>query len=103
MAFNRDLPVAFALCAGSGNIDFAVESCAVGEVGVVPELLSFAAITDEPPEEVSAAGLDRCIIPIKPEHLDAWLSPDPSNLDALQAILDDRTRPYYEHRWLLAA
>jgi putative SOS response-associated peptidase YedK len=68
-----------------------------------PELLSFAAITDEPPEEVSAAGHDRCIIPIKPEHLDAWLSPDPRNLAALQAILDDRSRPYYEHRWLLAA
>jgi putative SOS response-associated peptidase YedK len=68
-----------------------------------PELLSFAAITDEPPEEVSAAGHDRCIIPIKPEHLDAWLTPDPRNLDALQAILDDRSRPYYEHRWLLAA
>lgn len=68
-----------------------------------PEVLSFAAITDEPPEEVSAAGHDRCIIPIKPEHLDAWLSPDPRNLWTMQAILDDRSRPYYEHRWLLAA
>ncbi len=25
-------------------------------------------------------------------------SPDPSRLDALYAILDDRERPYYEHR-----
>ena len=63
-----------------------------------PELLSFAAITDEPPAEVAAAGHDRCIIPIKPEHLDAWLNPDPDNLAALYAILDDRERPYYEHR-----
>ena len=62
-----------------------------------PELLSFAAITDDPPPEVAAAGHDRCIIPIKPEHVDAWLNPDPSNLDALYAILDDRVRPYYEH------
>ncbi|GAB3356215.1 SOS response-associated peptidase family protein [Lysobacter tyrosinilyticus] len=62
------------------------------------ELLSFAAITDEPPPEVAAAGHDRCIIPIKPEHVDAWLSPDPANLKALYAILDDRDRPYYEHR-----
>ena len=62
------------------------------------ELLSFAAITDEPPPEVAAAGHDRCIIPIKPEHIDAWLNPDPANLGALQAILDDRERPYYEHR-----
>ena len=63
-----------------------------------PDLLSFAAITDEPPAEVAAAGHDRCIIPIKPEHIDAWLNPDPKNLAAMYAILDDRERPYYEHR-----
>jgi putative SOS response-associated peptidase YedK len=63
-----------------------------------PELLSFAAITDEPPEEVAAAGHDRCIIPIRPENVDAWLNPDPKNLAAMYAILDDRARPFYEHR-----
>ncbi|MFL9965137.1 SOS response-associated peptidase family protein [Paraburkholderia sediminicola] len=63
-----------------------------------PDLLSFAAITDEPPPEVAAAGHDRCIIPIKPENIDAWLNPDASNLTAMYAILDDRDRPYYEHR-----
>jgi putative SOS response-associated peptidase YedK len=62
-----------------------------------PDLLSFAAITDEPPPEVAAAGHDRCIVPIKPEHIDAWLSPS-GRLDDLYAILDDRDRPYYEHR-----
>ncbi|WP_395681694.1 SOS response-associated peptidase family protein [Dokdonella sp.] len=62
------------------------------------DLLSFAAITDEPPPEVAAAGHDRCIIPIKAGNLDAWLRPDPRNLAALYAILDDRERPYYEHR-----
>lgn len=66
--------------------------------GGEPDLLSFAAITDEPPAEVAAAGHDRCIIPIKPENVDAWLNPDPSNLPALHAILEDRQRPYYEHR-----
>jgi hypothetical protein len=30
--------------------------------------------------------------------VDAWLNPDPANLEALYAILDDRERPYYEHR-----
>lgn len=63
-----------------------------------PDLLSFAAITDEPPPEVSAAGHDRCIIPIRPENIDAWLNPDAANLKALYAILDDREQPYYEHR-----
>jgi putative SOS response-associated peptidase YedK len=63
-----------------------------------PDLLSFAAITDDPPPEVSAAGHDRCVIPIKLEQVDAWLNPDPKNLEALYAILDDRERPYYEHR-----
>lgn len=66
-----------------------------------PDLLSFAAITDEPPAEVAAAGHDRCIIPIRPENVDAWLNPDPKNLKEQYAILDDRERPYYEH--LLAA
>ena len=59
---------------------------------------SFAAITDEPPPEVLAAGHDRCIIPIKEENIAAWLNPDPKNLDAMQAILEDRARPYYEYR-----
>jgi putative SOS response-associated peptidase YedK len=63
-----------------------------------PDLLSFAAITDEPPPEIEAAGHDRCIIPIKPENIKAWLNPDTSNLEAMYAILHDRDRPYYEHR-----
>jgi putative SOS response-associated peptidase YedK len=61
-------------------------------------LWSFAVIEDEPPAEVAATGHDRCIIPIKPEHIEAWLNPDPADLDAQYAILDDRERPYYVHR-----
>jgi putative SOS response-associated peptidase YedK len=55
-----------------------------------PSLLSLAAITDEPPPEVTAAGHDRCIIPVKEEHVEAWLNPTPPNLDVLYAILDNR-------------
>jgi len=44
-----------------------------------------------------------CIIPIKEENIDAWLNPDPKNLDAMQAILEDRARPYYEYRMAAAA
>ncbi|MEO8367193.1 MAG: SOS response-associated peptidase family protein [Pseudoxanthomonas sp.] len=65
--------------------------------GVEPDLLSFAAITDEPEPEVAAAGHDRTIINIKPEHLDAWLSPH-GDLQRMQAIFDDKQHPYYEHQ-----
>ena len=62
------------------------------------ELLSFAAITDEPPAEVAAAGHDRCIIQIKPGNADAWLQPQASDLARQYAVLDDRQLPFYEHR-----
>ena len=64
----------------------------------VPDLLSFAAITDEPLPEVAAAGHDRTIVAIKPANIEAWLNPDPKNLEAQNAILDDRVRPVYEYR-----
>ncbi len=63
-----------------------------------PELDSFALITDEPPPEVAAAGHDRCPIPLKRENVDTWLNPDPADLAASYAVLDDRERPYYEHK-----
>ncbi|RTL26829.1 MAG: hypothetical protein EKK47_20085 [Burkholderiales bacterium] len=62
------------------------------------DLLSFAAITDEPPPEVAAAGHDRCIVQIKPDHVQAWLQPDPKDLASLYRILGDRPQAYYEHR-----
>ena len=65
-------------------------------------LLSFAAITDEPPAEVAAAGHDRMIINLKPENLDAWLKPEGRSLDELQQILSDRQAPYYEHEVMAA-
>ncbi|CAG2140463.1 SOS response-associated peptidase family protein [Cupriavidus numazuensis] len=60
------------------------------------DLYSFAAITDEPPPEVAAAGHDRCIIPLRPEHVDAWLNPEAADLAAMQAILDDREPLYFD-------
>src|SRR5690606_4124546 len=61
--------------------------------GELPDLLSFAAITDEPEPEVAAAGHDRTIINIRPEHIDAWLNPN-GDLAAMQAIFDDKRHPY---------
>lgn len=40
----------------------------------------------------------RTIINIRPENVDAWLSPKPTDLDALYAIFDDKQHPFYEHR-----
>ena len=62
------------------------------------KLLSSAAITDEPTLEITVASHHRCIIPIKPENIGAWLKSDASDLAAMYAILDDRDRPFYEHR-----
>lgn len=66
--------------------------------GVEPDLVSFAAITDDPEPEVAAAGHDRTIINIKPEHVDAWLRPDARDLASIYAIFDDKQHPFYEHR-----
>jgi putative SOS response-associated peptidase YedK len=66
------------------------------------ELLSFAAITDEPPVEVSAAGHDRMIVNIRPENVERWLTPQGRSVEELQAILSDRQAPYYEHQVLAA-
>lgn len=62
------------------------------------DLVSFAIITDPAPPEILAAGHTRCPIPIKPEHLDAWLNPDPSDRDAMDAILEDKAVPYFAHK-----
>ncbi|MEO8315621.1 MAG: SOS response-associated peptidase family protein [Pseudomonadota bacterium] len=66
------------------------------------ELMSFAAVTDEPPEEVAAAGHDRMIINIKPENVQSWLAREGRSDAELQDILSDRQKPYYEHEVLAA-
>jgi putative SOS response-associated peptidase YedK len=62
------------------------------------KLLSFAAVTDEPPEEVSAAGHDRMVIRLTPQNVDRWLTPQGRSDEELQAILSERQPAYYEHR-----
>lgn len=65
-------------------------------------LLSFAAITDEPPAEIKAAGHDRCIINLRQENVEAWLTPKGRTDQDLQALLSDRQQPYYEHEVMAA-
>jgi putative SOS response-associated peptidase YedK len=62
-----------------------------------PGFYSFALITRDPPPEVAAAGHDRCVVAIRPDKLDAWLNPDPKNLTAQLAILDEPVVTYYQH------
>jgi putative SOS response-associated peptidase YedK len=66
------------------------------------ELLSFAAVTDEPPAEVAAAGHDRMIVSLKAASAPTWLSPAGQSDEMLQAILSDREAPIYEHEVLAA-
>jgi putative SOS response-associated peptidase YedK len=52
---------------------------------------------------VAAAGHDRCVINIKAENVDAWLTPEGRSRAELQAILSDRETPTYENEEVLAA
>jgi putative SOS response-associated peptidase YedK len=67
-----------------------------------PDVRGFAAITDEPPADVAAAGHDRCIVNLKPEHVEAWLTPEGRSLADLQGILSDRHIPVIQHVALAA-
>lgn len=62
------------------------------------ELYSYAAVTDEPPEEIAATGHQRCVIALREENLAEWLNPKDVTQERLEAILSDRERPFYEHR-----
>jgi putative SOS response-associated peptidase YedK len=62
-----------------------------------PDLRGFAAITDEPPADVAAAGHDRCIINLQPKHVNAWLTPENRTPEELQSILSDRAVPVFQH------
>jgi len=62
---------------------------------------SFAAITDEPPPEVSIAGHDRCIVPLTHTVIADWLNAPAQSPAYYDGLLDQRERPYYAH--LMAA
>ena len=57
----------------------------------VPVFVLTHDVTDDPPPEIAAAGHDRCVIPIKHEHMDAWLDPATSkDLKRMYAIRRSR-------------
>lgn len=62
-------------------------------------LLSCAAVTDDPPSEVQAAGHDRCPVNLTAEAALKWLQPVGMSDAELFALMDEgRQRPFYEHR-----
>ena len=64
--------------------------------GVEPDPYSFAAVTDNPEPEVAAAGHDRTIVNLKPESVEAGLTPKGRGNEELMALLDDKRHPFYE-------
>jgi putative SOS response-associated peptidase YedK len=68
-----------------------------------PDVRGFAAITDDPPADVAAAGHDRCIINIRQEHIEAWLTPERRTTAEIQSILSGRVVPALPHAALRAA
>jgi len=62
------------------------------------DLVSFAAITDEPTPEVAAAGHDRTIIMLKKDNVASWLSPQSHSIEELYRMFDDSEQPYFEYR-----
>ncbi len=61
-------------------------------------LRSFAAITDDPPPEVSAAGHDRCPVFLSEDKFDIWLNPKLSTKEELVELLSSTVPTYFEHK-----
>ncbi|TDJ05517.1 MAG: hypothetical protein E2O68_06330 [Deltaproteobacteria bacterium] len=59
------------------------DTCSVGG----EKLTTFAIITDDPPEEVRAAGHDRCPLFLGQEMIDAWLCPEGKSQKELLELL----------------
>lgn len=61
-------------------------------------LISFAAVTDEPPPEIAAAGHDRVVITLKQSAVQPWLNTNGASPADFYRLFDDRERPFFEHR-----
>jgi putative SOS response-associated peptidase YedK len=67
------------------------------------EVLHSTALITEAPPEVAQAGHNRCPINLTREAALAWLAPTGRSDAELFEILNERQRPYYEHRIAEAA
>ncbi len=58
---------------------------------------SFAMVTDEPPQEVAAAGHDRCPIFLREDLIDQWLHAKEKSKEELLTLLDKKEKTFYLH------
>lgn len=58
----------------------------------------FAIVTDDPPEEVAAAGHDRCPVILDPAVIDDWLQPEGKSVADLNRILTTRRSVTFQHQ-----
>lgn len=67
------------------------------KTGVPKTLRSLAAVTDEPPPEVSEAGHDRCPAFLEMDAMEKWLLPGKSSKEELFDLLDQKVETYFDH------
>lgn len=65
------------------------------------DLITFAAITDNPPPEISEAGHDRVIIALTDENVESWLKTGGTR-EAYYKLFDEHDAPHYEHQRIAA-
>lgn len=62
-------------------------------------MYSFALITDEPPEEISQAGHDRCPIFLREDLIDGWLSPEGKSKSEIYRLLKNKQSVFYLNKF----
>jgi len=68
--------------------------CPPKNPGMLP-YASFAMVTDAPPQEVAAAGHDRCPIFLRSDAINAWLHPKGQTKEFLLSLLDKKEKTFY--------
>lgn len=61
---------------------------------------SFAIITDDPPEEISMMGHDRCPIFLKDDEINSWLNPLKHSKDEIYKLLKHKEKVRYKYSWV---
>ncbi|MBC7712231.1 MAG: SOS response-associated peptidase family protein [Rhizobacter sp.] len=60
---------------------------------------SFAIVTDDPPQEVSIMGHDRCPVFLKDDYINEWLNPKTSNKKEIYEILKQKEDVKFQYKW----